>query len=114
MSIQSHKDFNYEKARLKYTKRYIEYFIKRITSEKEVRKESIKQAMVEFDLSDSSQRYTSVLLNNELIKLGAQDYNGLVRSRHKPYFGRVDFREENAAVLSLLHWKVGTCQTERE
>ena len=31
MSIQGHKDFKYETARLKYTKRHIEYIIKKIT-----------------------------------------------------------------------------------
>ena len=103
MSIQGHKDFIYEKSRLKYTKRYIEYIIKTITSEKETRKEIIKQAMVEIDVSDSSQRYSTILINNELIKLGAQNYNGLVRSRHKPYFGRVDFREGNTSVTNRYY-----------
>lgn len=96
MSIQQHKDYNYEKARLKYTKKYVEHLINTIIKESKVNKENIKQAMVDLDYLDSSQSYITILTSNELLRMGAQKYSGLIRSQNKPYFGRVDFKESGS------------------
>ena len=96
MSIQKHKDYNYEKARLKYTKKHVEHLINTIIKESKVNKENIKQAMVDLDYLDSSQSYITILTSNELLRMGAQKYSGLIRSQNKPYFGRVDFKESGS------------------
>ena len=95
MSIQQHKDYHYEKARLKYTNKLIEHVINTIINERVKNKENIKQAMIDLDFLDSSQSYITILTSNELLKIGAQNYSGLTRARNKPYFGRIDFREDN-------------------
>lgn len=94
MPIKSHPEYNYEKARLKYTKKYIRHALNTTEHSHYQHKENIKQAMLDLNSTDGSQSYISVLTNTEMMKIGVRHHGGLVRAKQKPYFARIDFREQ--------------------
>lgn len=96
MTIKSHPEYIYEKARLKYTKKHIRHALNTTEHHHDVHKENIKQAMLDLDPNDSSQSYINVMTNTEMMNIGAKHHSGLLRATRKPYFARVDFQETGA------------------
>ncbi|WP_461202777.1 RNA polymerase recycling motor HelD [Anoxybacillus sp. TBDG-1] len=94
MSIEVHPDFQYEKNRLAYTKRYIEKVIKVSEVNKGQYKENIKQAMIDLDYLDSSLSYINILTNSKFLEIASSEIDALKRIKNKPYFSRINLKIE--------------------
>ncbi|MDW2799240.1 RNA polymerase recycling motor HelD [Clostridium boliviensis] len=95
MSIKEHPDYREEKKRLEDTIAYIKGAIKAAESSRVNHKEEIKQAYVDLDYLDSSQSYASIMLYSTLIEELEKNYDKLLAVKEKPYFARIDFKQED-------------------
>ncbi len=94
MTLMEHHDYIDEKNRLDDTMNYIENAITATEENKNIHREEIKDAFVNLDYLDSSQSYISILVNAKLLEDLERNYESLVRYRRKPYFARIDFKQE--------------------
>ena len=95
VSFKEHPDYNEEINRLNESMEYIENAILATEENKRIHREEIKDAFVNLDYLDSSQSYVSILVNAKLLDELEKNYDNLIRYRKKPYFARIDFRQEN-------------------
>ena len=95
MSIKEHFDYWEEKKRLEDTIAYIKGAIKAAEFSRVNHKEEIKQAYVDLDYLDSSQSYASIMLYSTLIAELEKKYDNLLAIQEKPYFARIDFKQED-------------------
>lgn len=95
MSIKKHPDYEAEKKRLEETIAYIKGAINAAELSRVEHKEEIKQAYVELDFLDSSQSYASIMLYSTLIAELEKNYDKLLVTQEKPYFARIDFKQED-------------------
>ncbi len=94
MAIKEHPYYKEEVDRLNDTIGYIENAITATDENKKVHREEIKDAFVNLDYLDSSQSYISILVNAKLLDELEKNYDNLIKYRKKPYFARIDFRQE--------------------
>ncbi|WHH60949.1 RNA polymerase recycling motor HelD [Petroclostridium sp. X23] len=94
MPLREHPAYQQEVKRLDETIKYIEDAITATEENRKTHKEEIKDAFVNLDYLDSSQSYVSILVNAKLLDELEKNFDSLVKSRKKPYFARIDFKQE--------------------
>ncbi|RCX18919.1 DNA helicase-2/ATP-dependent DNA helicase PcrA [Anaerobacterium chartisolvens] len=103
MSLKKHPDYREELKRLEDT---IEYVINAISAAEENRRRlraDTREAYVDLDPLDSSLSYVRIMTNAKFLDMLEKNYDGLIRSRKKPYFSRIDFRSDGAAEPEKLY-----------
>lgn len=95
MSLKEHPAYKEEVERLGYTKEQVDEFITVLEGNNDKYKEQIREAFENLDYLDSSQSYISILTNAKFMELDNRHLEGLQTVRNKPYFCRIDFREEH-------------------
>jgi len=103
MPLKDNPAFKEEVERLAHTGRSIEHYMDTIEKNKEIYKDNIREAFVNLDYLDSSQSYISILTNAKFLELDASHLDELLKVRNKPYFGRIDYREENSNHVDKLY-----------
>ncbi|SCY79710.1 RNA polymerase recycling motor HelD [Alkaliphilus peptidifermentans] len=103
MPVKGHPDYKQEVERLEHTKEYIEKTLDATEEYRKLYKENIKDAMINLDYLDSSQSYISVLINTKFIEMADRNFESLSRSRKKPYFSRIDFKEKGSNKTDKLY-----------
>lgn len=103
MLAKKHTDYTLEHERLEYTKEYVEKTLEATEAYRNSSKASIKEALTEMDEHDSSQNYIDVLINTKFIEIADRNYDGLMKARKKPYFSRIDFREQGRERVDSIY-----------
>ena len=103
MIAKNHPDFNVEVDRLELTKEYIHKTLDSTEEYRSLYKDNIKDAMVNLDYLDSSQSYISVLINTKFIEMADRNFESLSRAQNKPYFARIDFKQEGSNSIDKLY-----------
>ncbi|KXL52154.1 helicase IV [Anaerotignum neopropionicum] len=94
MSAKDHKDYNEEENRLNETIDYIKGAITAAQLSKIEHQGEIKQAYIDLDYLDSSQSYASIMLYSTMIDDLEKNFDKLLTAQKKPYFARVDYKQE--------------------
>ncbi len=95
MSIDKHPDFLQEVNKLNDVMNYVEETIKLVEKSRVSYQEEIKDAYVNLDYLDSSLSYSSIMLNSTLLDELEQHFGQLLLVRKKPYFARIDLKQED-------------------
>lgn len=103
MSLREHPDYLSEEKRLKDTVEYIENIISSYDKNKNQHKEEIKEAYKNLDPTESSQSYVSIMLHTRLLDEFERNYERYLKANEKPYFARIDFKEEGKSTLENLY-----------
>lgn len=93
---RQHPDYHEENQRLLETKQYIVKILEAAEGKQDTYKGNIKEAFENLDYLDSSLSYINILVNAKFIEMNASDLEHLKRVEDKPYFARIDFRNDNA------------------
>ncbi|WP_242855714.1 hypothetical protein [Ruminiclostridium josui] len=102
MSAANHPAYKEELERCRYTLDYVERSLKKALEKRE--KIGNELESVQKHLSgDSSADYTSILVNTMLHDTLALKIKNLYTARGKPYFARVDYRENNSDRTEKLY-----------
>ncbi|WP_024832614.1 RNA polymerase recycling motor HelD [Ruminiclostridium josui] len=111
MSAANHPAYKEELERCRYTLDYVERSLKKALEKRE--KIGNELESVQKHLSgDSSADYTSILVNTMLHDTLALKIKNLYTARGKPYFARVDYRENNSDRTEKLY--IGKMSLSRE
>ena len=103
MSLRNHSDYNKEEKRLEETIEYIENTIVSFNKNKDLYKAEIKEAYANLDPAGSSQSYMSIMLHSSMLDKLELNYESLQKAKDKPYFARIDFREEGKSNLEKFY-----------
>ena len=103
MSLKEHPDYREEIQRLDYTIKYVEDAISATEENRRRLREDMREAYIELDYLDSSLSYVRILTNAKFLDMLEKNYDGLIRSRKKPYFSRIDFRPDGTDELKKLY-----------
>lgn len=103
MALEDHSDYRSEEKRLDETVEYIEKIIGASEQNKDFYKEEIKEAYANLDPTDSSQSYVSIMLNTRLLDELELNFERLNKAKKKPYFARIDFREEGRTAVEKFY-----------
>ncbi len=103
MSFKEHPNYNEEIDRLEYTIKYIEDAISAAQRNRKSYKGEIREAFKHLKPSESSESYISILLNSQLLQFLEKNFDGLLRARRKPYFCRIDFRQEDSSKIERIY-----------
>lgn len=90
----NHPEFNQEANRLSSTIAYMKKMIDLIVDNRQGQREEIRQAFIDLDFLDSSQSYISILVTTQLLEYGEEHFYQLNRGLEKPYFARIDFKQD--------------------
>ncbi len=93
--LKAHPDFLPEMKRLDFTVDCVCKEIEKTEKKYQEFRRDTKAAFIEYSVDDSSMSYDEIALNASLFYAAQQKYRGLLKAQYKPYFCRVDFREEN-------------------
>ena len=93
--VKEHPDYQKEEQRLSETKQYIEEILTAAEGKHENFKGNIKEAFENLDYLDSSLSYINILVNAKFIEMNSSDIEHLRRVEQKPYFARIDFKNED-------------------
>ncbi len=91
MPLKEHPDYEYEKKRLKRTVECVITAINKTSNTTDLLKQDTKVAFSQDDQRDNNTYYDRVALNATLYGMAKDEYIGLLRAQHKPYFCRIDF-----------------------
>ncbi|WP_409227569.1 RNA polymerase recycling motor HelD [Gudongella sp. SC589] len=94
MKHLSKEELKEELDRLELTNEYIKKTLEATEEYKTLYKANIQEAMENLDYLDSSQSYISVLINTKFMEIAERNYESLQRTKDKPYFARIDFKQE--------------------
>ncbi|MGC6173970.1 RNA polymerase recycling motor HelD [Lacrimispora sp. 38-1] len=103
MSIKKHPDYEEEMKRLEETIAYIKGAICATELNRLEGKDEIKQAYVDLDFLDSSNSYATIMLYSTLLAELEKDYDKLLIAQEKPYFARIDFKQEDEAEFEKFY-----------
>jgi DNA helicase-2/ATP-dependent DNA helicase PcrA len=103
MTISQRPDLKEETNRLNDTMEFIENAISATEENRNIHRAEIKDAFVNLDYLDSSQSYISILVNAKLLEELEKNYDNLIRYRQKPYFARIDFKQEGNVKIDRLY-----------
>ncbi|MGM0397189.1 MAG: RNA polymerase recycling motor HelD, partial [Bacillota bacterium] len=96
MKHLSKEEMKEELDRLELTNEYIDKTLQATETYKTTYKANIQEAMENLDYLDSSQSYISVLINTKFMEIAERNYESLSRTKNKPYFARIDFKQKGA------------------
>lgn len=98
-----HPDFEFEAQRLEETRSHIEHTITAVEDYRIKYKDNIKSAMSNLDYQESSTNYIEVLMNTQFVEIADRNYDQLLRARKKPYFARIDFKQDGSEHTEKLY-----------
>lgn len=102
MSAKDHPAYKEELQRLKYTLDYVEKNLETMTARKNVLDKNVEQGKKHFN-SESSQAYIDLMIGSMLQDRADVKLRNLVAARSKPYFARVDFKENEKPNVEKLY-----------
>src|SRR5437773_2723699 len=109
-----HPDFEKERERLDFTKRYIDVVIKTSESNKDQFQKNMQEAFGDADWSESG-LYSQLLTTANFFEMSQSELDSLKIAKNKPYFARVDFeRHDNAQGEILYFGKTSLYQRESQ
>ena len=103
MSLKEHPDYQEEVQRLDETIEYVENAILATEKNRKRFKQEMREAYVDLDPLDSSLSYVRIMTNAKFLNMLEKNYDGLIRSRVKPYFCRIDFQQDESTELNKLY-----------
>ncbi len=112
MSLKNYTDYKKEERRLKETVKFIEDVIAASEQNKNLHKKEIKDAYLNLDPTESSQSYVSIMLHTRLLDELENNYDRLLKAKEKPYFARIDFKEEGKS--NIENFYIGKMSLQRE
>jgi DNA helicase-2/ATP-dependent DNA helicase PcrA len=92
MPAKDHPAYKEELKRLKYTLDYVEENLSTMTARKSNLDKDIDQGKKHYS-SESSQAYIDLMIGTMLQDRASVKLRNLITARSKPYFARVDFKE---------------------
>src|SRR5690554_1335048 len=111
MGLKRHHAYKEEEERLHYTLDYVKKSIIRTAEKKGRIDEEVARTKRHFDSSDS-ENYISLMINTLLQDRMDLRMRNLAEARNKPYFARIDFKEEDGRLEKLYIGKMSLMREE--
>lgn len=102
MAAVKHPDYREEAERLAYTLEYVNKSLEDTATKKENIDNEVTRLKKHFN-SDNSQDYIGLIINTQLQDSITLKYKNLQEAKHKPYFARLDFRENGKETEEKLY-----------
>ncbi|MGG4154191.1 RNA polymerase recycling motor HelD [Peribacillus muralis] len=99
----SHPDFEKERKRLDFTKRYIDVVIKTSETSKDQFQRNMQEAFGDADWSESG-LYSQLLTTANFFEMSKTELESLRKASKKPYFARVDFERNDGGSGEMLYF----------
>ncbi|WP_340371501.1 RNA polymerase recycling motor HelD [Peribacillus sp. FSL E2-0218] len=99
----SHPDFEKERQRLDFTKRYIDVVIKTSETSKDQFQRNMQEAFGDADWSESG-LYSQLLTTANFFEMSKTELESLRKASKKPYFARVDFERNDGSSGEMLYF----------
>ncbi|WP_285765961.1 UvrD-helicase domain-containing protein [Peribacillus sp. SI8-4] len=99
----SHPDFEKERQRLDFTKRYIDVVIKTSETSKDQFQRNMQEAFGDADWSESG-LYSQLLTTANFFEMSKTELESLRKASKKPYFARVDFERNDCGIGEVLYF----------
>ncbi|WP_057912836.1 HelD family protein [Peribacillus muralis] len=99
----SHPDFEKERQRLDFTKRYIDVVIKTSETSKDQFQRNMQEAFGDADWSESG-LYSQLLTTANFFEMSKTELESLRKASKKPYFARVDFERNDGGSGEVLYF----------
>ncbi|MFE4143682.1 HelD family protein [Peribacillus sp. YIM B13472] len=103
VSLGNHPDFEQERQRLDFTKRYIDVVIKTSETSKDQFQRNMQEAFGDADWSESG-LYSQLLTTANFFEMSKTELEGLRKASKKPYFARVDFERNDGDRGEVLYF----------
>lgn len=94
MSALTHPDYKIELEKLNYTLKYLKVYDENILKSKQKIDNAVEYAITHYN-SDNAEQFNELIINTNLQESMAQKIKDLAKSHSKPYFARVDFKENS-------------------
>ncbi|WP_242486903.1 HelD family protein [Peribacillus sp. TH16] len=98
-----HPDFEQERQRLDFTKRYIDVVIKTSETSKDQFQRNMQEAFGDADWSESG-LYSQLLTTANFFEMSRSELESLRKASKKPYFARVDFERNDGDLGEVLYF----------
>jgi DNA helicase-2/ATP-dependent DNA helicase PcrA len=95
MSALKHPEYNMELEKLEYILDYMKRYNQRIISEKSRIDKEVEYSITHYN-SDNAEQFNELIINSTIQDNLNQKAKNLSKSLLKPYFARVDFKEEDS------------------
>jgi DNA helicase II / ATP-dependent DNA helicase PcrA len=102
MTALNHPDYKTEYEKLKYVLDYMKKYNDRVTSQKSRIDKEVDYGKRHYN-SDNAEQFNELIINTTLQDNLNQKMKNLNKSLLKPYFARVDFKEEENKALQTLY-----------
>ncbi len=99
----NHPDFEQERQRLDFTKRYIDVVIKTSETSKDQFQRNMQEAFGDADWSESA-LYSQLLTTANFFEMSKTELESLRKASKKPYFARVDFERNDGERGEVLYF----------
>ncbi|WP_431844625.1 HelD family protein [Peribacillus simplex] len=99
----NHPDFEQERQRLDFTKRYIDVVIKTSETSKDQFQRNMQEAFGDADWSESG-LYSQLLTTANFFEMSKTELESLRKASKKPYFARVDFERNDGDRGEVLYF----------
>lgn len=103
ISLGNHPDFEKERQRLDFTKRYIDVVIKTSETSKDQFQRNMQEAFGDADWSESA-LYSQLLTTANFFEMSKTELESLRKASKKPYFARVDFERNDGERGEVLYF----------
>ncbi|WP_144552096.1 UvrD-helicase domain-containing protein [Peribacillus simplex] len=103
VSLGNHPDFEQERQRLDFTKRYIDVVIKTSETSKDQFQRNMQEAFGDADWSESG-LYSQLLTTANFFEMSKTELESLRKASKKPYFARVDFERNDGDRGEVLYF----------
>ncbi len=111
MPAMDHPDYQSERKNLTYTKKYVEGALQKTIEEKENIDKKVDYGFKHAN-AEGSQDYIDLLVNTRIQGYQAIRVKNLTKAVQKPYFARIDFKEDTSDILEKLY--IGKVSLARE
>lgn len=101
--LGNHPDFEQERQRLDFTKRYIDVVIKTSETSKDQFQRNMQEAFGDADWSESA-LYSQLLTTANFFEMSKTELESLRKASKKPYFARVDFERNDGDRGEVLYF----------
>ncbi|MED3984902.1 UvrD-helicase domain-containing protein [Peribacillus simplex] len=98
-----HPDFEQERQRLDFTKRYMDVVIKTSETSKDQFQRNMQEAFGDADWSESG-LYSQLLTTANFFEMSKTELESLSKASKKPYFARVDFERNDSDSGEVLYF----------
>lgn len=101
--LGNHPDFEHERQRLDFTKRYMDVVIKTSETSKDQFQRNMQEAFGDADWSESA-LYSQLLTTANFFEMSKTELESLRKASKKPYFARVDFERNDGESGEVLYF----------